>query len=85
MQYSGQNLFRSTQATGPPKITVSSSVPKLPNEITLRHLAMLRQDSEELFTATEDNWCLEGWLAQLGWIGALAHEGGLFVTVGRRI
>jgi SAM-dependent methyltransferase len=47
--------------------------------------AMLCQDSEELFTAAEDNWCLEGWLAQLGWIGALAHEGGLFVTVGRRI
>jgi hypothetical protein len=46
---------------------------------------MLCQDSEELFTAAEDNWCLEGWLAQLGWIGALAHEGGLFVTVGRRI
>jgi hypothetical protein len=47
--------------------------------------AMLSQDSEELFTAAEDNWRLEGWLAQLGWIGALAHEGGLFVTVGRRI
>ena len=47
--------------------------------------AMLCQDSEQLFTAAEDNWCLEGWLAQLGWIGTLAHEGGLFVTVGRRI
>lgn len=46
--------------------------------------AMLCQDSEELFTAAEDNWYFEGWLAQLGWIGALAHEGGLFVTVGRR-
>jgi SAM-dependent methyltransferase len=46
--------------------------------------AMLCQGSEELFTAAEDNWCFEGWLAQLGWIGALAHEGGLFVTVGRR-
>jgi hypothetical protein len=46
--------------------------------------AMLCEDSEELFTPAEDNWYLEGWLAQLGWIGALAHEGGLFVTVGRR-
>jgi len=34
------------------------------------------QDSEELFTTAADNWRLEGWLAQLGWIGALAHEGG---------
>jgi len=46
--------------------------------------ATLCEDSEELFTPAEDNWYLEGWLAQLGWIGALAHEGGLFVTVGRR-
>src|SRR5713226_487324 len=46
--------------------------------------AMLCQESEELFTAAADNWRLEGWLAQLGWIGALGHEGGLFVTVGRR-
>jgi SAM-dependent methyltransferase len=47
--------------------------------------AMLCDDSEELFAAAIDNWRLEGWLAQLGWIGALGHEGGLFVTVGRRI
>lgn len=47
--------------------------------------ALLCDDSEELFTPAEDNWYLEGWLAQLGWIGALGHEGGLFVTVGRRI
>jgi ubiquinone/menaquinone biosynthesis C-methylase UbiE len=46
--------------------------------------ALLCEDSEELFTAAEDNWRLEGWLAQLGWIGALGHEGGLFVTIGRR-
>jgi SAM-dependent methyltransferase len=46
--------------------------------------AMLCQDSEELFTKAADNWRLEGWLAQLGWIGALGHEGGLFITVGRR-
>jgi SAM-dependent methyltransferase len=46
--------------------------------------AMLCQDAEDLLTADADNWRLEGWLAQLGWIGALGHEGGLFVTVGRR-
>lgn len=46
--------------------------------------AMLSQETEELFADTADNWRLEGWLAQLGWIGTLGHEGGLFVTVGRR-
>jgi SAM-dependent methyltransferase len=46
--------------------------------------AMLGEDSEELFAAAEDNWRLEGWLAQLGWMGTLGHEGGLFFTVGRR-
>lgn len=47
--------------------------------------AMLSQESEELFESAADNWRFEGWLAQLGWIRALGHEGGLFVTVGRRI
>ena len=46
--------------------------------------AMLCEESEELFANAEDNWRVEGWLAQLGWIGALGHEGGLFVTVGQR-
>ena len=30
-----------------------------------------------------DNWRVEGWLAQLGWIATLGHEGGLFFTIGR--
>jgi SAM-dependent methyltransferase len=46
--------------------------------------AMLCERSEDLFAAAADNWRFEGWLAQLGWIGSLGHEGGLFVTVGRR-
>jgi SAM-dependent methyltransferase len=47
--------------------------------------AMLAQETKEgLFTRAADNWRLEGWLTQLGWIRALGHEGGLFVTVGRR-
>jgi ubiquinone/menaquinone biosynthesis C-methylase UbiE/uncharacterized protein YbaR (Trm112 family) len=46
--------------------------------------AVLGEESEELFASAADNWRLEGWLAQIGWIGALGHEGGLFVTVGRR-
>jgi len=46
--------------------------------------AMLCEESEELFASAADNWWLEGWLAQIGWIGTLGHEGGLFVTFGRR-
>jgi SAM-dependent methyltransferase len=41
-------------------------------------------DQQELFELAADAWRPEGWLAQIGWIGGLAHEGGLFVTVGRR-
>jgi SAM-dependent methyltransferase len=37
-----------------------------------------------LFTQATDNWRVEGWLAQLGWIRTLGREGGLFFTVGRR-
>jgi len=46
--------------------------------------AVLGEESEELFASAADNWRIEGWLAQIGWIAALGHEGGLFVTVGRR-
>jgi SAM-dependent methyltransferase len=46
--------------------------------------ALIGEDAEELFAWAVDDWWLEGWLAQLGWIRALGHEGGLFVTVGRR-
>ena len=47
--------------------------------------AMLGEDGDELFDPAPDNWLLEGWLAQLGWIRSLGHEGGLFFTVGRRL
>ena len=47
--------------------------------------AMLSEESEELFASAADNWRIEGWLAQIGWIGALGHEGGLFITVGQRV
>ncbi|PWT84742.1 MAG: 2-polyprenyl-3-methyl-5-hydroxy-6-metoxy-1,4-benzoquinol methylase [Blastocatellia bacterium] len=46
--------------------------------------ALLGEDASGLFCRAADNWRLEGWLAQLSWIQALGHEGGLFVTVGRR-
>jgi SAM-dependent methyltransferase len=47
--------------------------------------AMLGTESGDLFARADDDWRLEGWLAQLGWIRALGHEGGLFVTIGRRL
>jgi SAM-dependent methyltransferase len=46
--------------------------------------AVLGDETGELFAAAADNWRVEGWLAQLGWIAALGHEGGLFFAIGRR-
>jgi len=46
--------------------------------------AVLGEESEELFSGAPDNWRVEGWLAQIGWMKTLGHEGGLFITVGRR-
>lgn len=46
--------------------------------------ALIGEDSDDLFAFAADNWRPEAWLAQLFWIPTLAHEGGLFVTVGRR-
>ena len=45
----------------------------------------LGDEPEDLFSRAADNWRPEGWLAQLGWIQALGHEGGLFFTIGRRM
>jgi hypothetical protein len=39
---------------------------------------------EELFTPAEDDWWLERSLAQLACMRSLAHEGWLFVAIGRR-
>jgi len=41
-------------------------------------------DQDALFESAADSWRFEGLLAQMGWIASLGHEGGLFVTVGRR-
>jgi len=46
--------------------------------------ALLAEESAELFAPAEDDWRVEQWLAQIGWMRALGHEGGLFITVGRR-
>jgi SAM-dependent methyltransferase len=39
---------------------------------------------DDLFAPEPDAWPPERWLAQLGWMGSLGGEGGLFVMVGRR-
>lgn len=36
-----------------------------------------------LFSPAQDQWALEEFFAQLGWIAKLAAEGGLFVAIGR--
>jgi SAM-dependent methyltransferase len=41
-------------------------------------------EGADLFTEAADDWWLENWLSQVGWAATLGHEGGLFVTVGRR-
>lgn len=46
--------------------------------------AVLGDEPEELFEPATDNWRLEAWLAQLGWMFTLGREGGLFFTIGRR-
>jgi SAM-dependent methyltransferase len=47
--------------------------------------AVLGEQPDELFARAPDNWRPEGWLAQLGWMWKLGHEGGLFFTVGQRM
>jgi hypothetical protein len=39
---------------------------------------------DDLFAPEPDAWAPERWLAQIGWMGRLGGEGGLFVMVGRR-
>jgi hypothetical protein len=46
--------------------------------------ALIGDGPENLFSAEDDNWRFEAWLAQVGWIRTLGQEGGLFVAIGRR-
>jgi hypothetical protein len=43
--------------------------------------ALIGDRTRDLFAPAADNWRIESWLAQLGWIRSLGHEGGLFVTI----
>jgi SAM-dependent methyltransferase len=45
--------------------------------------ALVGGETSDLFTQSPDDWPLEGFVAQLGWMHALGREGGLFITVGR--
>jgi len=46
--------------------------------------AVFGDEPEDLFAPADDNWTLEAWLAQVGWMFTLGREGGLFFTIGRR-
>ena len=46
--------------------------------------AVFGDEPEDLFAPADDNWMLETWLAQVGWMFTLGREGGLFFTIGRR-
>ena len=46
--------------------------------------SLLMTESGDLFSPAGDRWPLEDWLAQMGWMSTIGHEGGLFVTIGRR-
>lgn len=45
---------------------------------------LLGEESGNLFAPDKDYWPFEAWLSQIGWMGSLGYEGGLFVTIGRR-
>jgi SAM-dependent methyltransferase len=45
---------------------------------------LLGEETGALFSADDDYWGPEAWLAQTGWMATLGYEGGLFVTIGQR-
>jgi ubiquinone/menaquinone biosynthesis C-methylase UbiE len=45
---------------------------------------VLGDESRDLFACAVDDWKIERWIAQLGWMWTLSGEGGLFVAIGRR-
>ncbi len=40
--------------------------------------------SDDLFSRAVDDWTIERWIAQLGWMWSLGREGGLFFGIGAR-
>jgi SAM-dependent methyltransferase len=45
---------------------------------------VLDEEPVDLFEPAVDEWALESYLAQVGWMWTLGGEGGLFFTIGRR-
>jgi hypothetical protein len=45
---------------------------------------VLDDEPDDLFAGASDDWAIERWLAQLGWMWSLGGEGGLFFTIGVR-
>jgi SAM-dependent methyltransferase len=45
---------------------------------------VMDDDPEDLFERAKDDWTVERWIAQLGWMWTLGREGGLFFTIGVR-
>jgi SAM-dependent methyltransferase len=41
-------------------------------------------EGDALFQPADDDWAFENWAAQVAWMKTLGHEGGLWITVGRR-
>jgi len=41
-------------------------------------------DGRDLFAPALDDWSVENWIAQIGWMWTLGREGGLFFAIGRR-
>jgi len=45
---------------------------------------LFEDESGDLLAPAADDWAIETWLAQIGWMWTIGHEGGLFFAVGRR-
>jgi SAM-dependent methyltransferase len=45
---------------------------------------VLDDEPDDLFARAVDDWAIENWIAQVGWMWTLGVEGGLFVAIGRR-
>ena len=45
---------------------------------------VLDDESDELFAPAVDDWIVERWIAQVGWMWRLGGEGGLFLSIGSR-
>ena len=45
---------------------------------------VFEDDGGDLFEPAVDDWSVENWIAQLGWMWTLGREGGLFFAIGRR-